>query len=196
MRVNWIRLQVFFSLPTSSLNQNAGISDLINLLSEIVQRTKFAFFLSCSFLQPPHFCLFLSIILFSSVPIHWNNAYCNDHRYVDQLEKLLQEKASLSALYYEKAAFMNALSSSMKFVTQSRFCSGYLSVGHSFMENVSPYYPKEGKVLGPKACALIEQIYSDLAKRISELLHEVALTHREFALKVSSPIIHLWRTTC
>lgn len=142
LRLNWIRLQVFFSLPTSSIAP-AAAGSLISFLSELSGRTK----------------------------------------YVDRLDEQVEAASSLAGLYYEKASFQAALALAQKHVAQSKFAGSYISIARSFLSNVSPYYPKEANTLGPRSTQFVEMVVDTFAKRIAELLHEAALTVREYNLK-------------
>jgi len=142
LRLNWIRLQVFFSLPTSSISPVAA-GALISFLSELSGRTK----------------------------------------YVDRLEEQVENASSLAVLYFEKTNFLTSCAMALKHVAQSKFASSYLSIARSFMSNVSPAYPKEAAVIGPKSTQLLETVIGDFTKRIADLLHEASLTVREFSMK-------------
>jgi len=140
--LNWIRLQVFFSLPTSTVSPVAA-GALINLLSEISARTK----------------------------------------YIDRLEEQIDAAASLSILYFEKAAFSAAFGIAQKHVAQSKYSGTYVNIARTFLSNVSPFYPRELNIIGPKATQLLDSMYSEQTKRIADLLHEASLTVRDFTLR-------------
>jgi len=140
-RLNFIRVQVFFTLPNSPVTSAA--SNLVSLLSEISGRTS----------------------------------------YVDRLDEVLNANANFAVLYFEKAAFQNCFGISLKHVAQSQFAEAYFSMARGFLGNISPYFPKEASILGPRATQFLDQMYSDLAKRIAELIHEISLTTRDVSMK-------------
>ncbi len=99
-------------------------------------------------------------------------------RYVDQLEELLQEAASLRQLWYWRDSLVQAFDKCLESAAlQPQYALAFVRVLAQCPDNGGVYTPEERELIGPECVNIAKGCLDKLAHRVCTLLSEVARTY-------------------
>mgnify|MGYP001072088229 CR=1 FL=1 len=96
--------------------------------------------------------------------------------YVDDLDRLVVSVGGLHELFFRPTVLQATLDAAIRSsVQQSRYVKAYVSVFSSFCDNAPAMYQREVPMIAAATVPLMERSYFEIAARIAQLAHEVAM---------------------